>query len=123
MDLIEVMDDLKVKKIIELILIATKTTVSFVISITPDQLDRMFSIESELKEAAIVHKMKPLSYNQTKDFILVRLNEARKEKSEKLDPFNEKEVKNIWHKSKGNPRMILLLCATIYDAKINQQGR
>jgi len=119
MDLLDVMKETDIKKILELISELSRMGVSFVISVTPKVLDMIFK-NSDLKEKSIVYEMKPFTLEQTKEFILNRLNEARIEKSNDLSPFSEKEVEMIWKKSKGNPRMILLLCATLYDAKMQK---
>ena len=57
-------------------------------------------------------------FHEVKELVLSRLNEVRTTKTNDLSPFNERELTDIWKKSRGNPRMILLILANFYDIKM-----
>lgn len=120
MDLIEVMKKKQVDRIVEMIIVGSEASVGFIISITPRVLNNLFKRYPDLKNKSSVYEMKPLSLKQTKELVLSRLNESRKKKSKKFEPFTKEEIEYVWKKSKGNPRMILLICATLYDAKMQE---
>ena len=58
-----------------------------------------------------------LSYSDLKQVIVNRLNEVRDVPTDHLDPFTEFEYEKIYKKSGGNPRIALLICASLYDQK------
>ncbi|MCD6547237.1 MAG: ATP-binding protein [Nanoarchaeota archaeon] len=116
-ELSDVVDDKKLKKILDVISETSKAGVGFVISCLPQTLARVFEISDELKKSSIVYNVPRLTYEQAKMLVISRLNSVRKKKSNSIEPFTEHELKSIWRTSNGNPRMILLLCANIYENK------
>ena len=58
-----------------------------------------------------------LSYSDLKQVIIDRLNRVRDVPTDHLDPFTEFEYEKIYKKSGGNPRIALLICASLYDQK------
>lgn len=91
--------------------------VTFIISVTPKTLSRLFSLSQKFKNTSIVYNMPPLSYEEAREMVVSRLNEVRNKDSASIEPFTDAELKEIWRKSNGNPRLILLLCATMFDLK------
>ena len=70
-----------------------------------------------LRRVITSYKIPNLTYDESRDMIVERLNEVRTKKSDSVEPFTEKEVRYIWKKSKGNPKMILLICSFLYHTK------
>jgi archaellum biogenesis ATPase FlaH len=65
----------------------------------------------------LVFDIPPLSFEDTQKMVALRLNEIRKKKSDSITPFTENEILQVWRTANGNPKMILLLCASLYEAK------
>lgn len=116
-DLIMGVDDEVKKEILSEIYNKIESGISFLITCNEKTKNEIFEIFPKLKEKSEVLKIPPLSYEETKKLIIERLNEVRKEKSNSLEPFSEAEVRRIWERSRGNPRMVLLLCSSLFDAK------
>ena len=115
MELAEAFDEKKLKKVIDLIIETSKAGVCYVISCDPETLARMYCISDKLSKMSTVHNVPGLTFEQAKKLVVSRLNMDRAKKSNSLTPFTESQIKNIWQTSKGNPRMILLLCANLYS--------
>lgn len=60
----------------------------------------------------------PMSFEEAKEMIIQRLNLTREKPSRSLKPFTEKELKHIWKKANGNPRIILMICSIIYNERV-----
>ena len=114
-ELSDVIKDEKLKKILNLIINTSKTGVGYVITCTPATLARLFGLSDKLKIYSKVYSVPALSLEQAKKLITSRLNIIRKKKMNSIAPFTASQIKNIWKTSKGNPRMILLLCASLYE--------
>ena len=115
MELAEAFDEKKLKKVIDLIKENSKAGVSHVLSCDSETLARMYCISDELSKMSIVYNVPGLTLEQAKKLVVSRLNMDREKKSDSLKPFTEAQIRNIWQTSKGNPRMILLLCANLYS--------
>jgi predicted ATPase len=96
----------------------TEAGASFVISVNPKTILRLFDINKEFKNLSDIHTIKPLIFPEIKELVSSRLNETRTKKSDSLAPFNEEDIREIWKKSRGNPRMVLLILANLYDIKM-----
>ncbi len=114
-ELSDVLSDTKLIKLINILLAKSKSGVGFIISCTPQTIVRLFSLSDKLRQYSKVFNVPKLTFNQAKQLIIIRLNNIRKQKSNSLSPFNEHQIKDIWKTSNGNPRMILLLCASLYE--------
>lgn len=114
-ELSDALDDEKLRRILDLIALTVKSGVWYVISLDSKTLARIFELSKELKKNSIIYNVPALTFEQTKKLVASRLNMIRKKKSNSIEPFNEKDLKNIWKASNGNPRMILLLCANLYE--------
>jgi len=117
-ELSDVMDDKTLIKILQLIVDITKMGVSFVIDINPKTVMRLYELDASFKNLSELYTVKPLIFHEVKELVLSRLNEVRTTKTNDLSPFNERELTDIWKKSRGNPRMILLILANFYDIKM-----
>ncbi len=63
-------------------------------------------------------KLPGLSFDEARELVINRLNESRKKKSNDLTPFNKNELELFWHKSNGNPRMLLMLLSPLYEQRM-----
>lgn len=93
------------------IITCRKATLRFVLKQNP-------LLRSKLK----VVNLKPLDLEDAKDLARARLNEVREIRSEALEPFNGEEIRHIWKKVNGNPRMLLLVLSSLYDEKLLLKG-
>jgi replication-associated recombination protein RarA len=116
-ELCDVIDDKKLEKILELIVERSESGVSFVISLTPKTTYRLFSLSEKFKNMASIYTLPPLLYPQVVQLVISRLNEVRTKPVDSIKPFTDAELKNVYDKSRGNPRMILLILASLYDIK------
>ncbi len=106
-DLIRGLTDDQRYKLLELIQDKSQMGIKFVIEVTPKTLNGL-NLEGEK------------IYIPEIDFETAREIVERKLKREGVkNPFTEDEMKNIWKKSGKNPRMFLMLLATMYDLKVN----
>lgn len=116
-DLIDGMRDEDKNKLMSLIVERNNKGLTFLILCTPNTLDNIFKLNHEFEKRSDIVTVTSMKFEDARDLIVSRLNKVRN-KSSSIDPFSENEIKEIWRKSKGNPRMILLLCATLYDRKM-----
>jgi hypothetical protein len=98
-----------IKRIIDTIGEMAGKGFSFLITATPELAATIPQLSDKLK-GVVSFELPPLSLEDAKRLISARLGG-------KLDPFTEDEVRHVWRTSNGNPKMILLLCASLYDAK------
>lgn len=120
-ELSDVMDDKTLMKILQLMVDITKMGVSFVIDVNPKTVMRIYELDDAFKSLSELYTVKPLVFHEVKDLVLSRLNEVRTTKTQDLSPFSEKELMDVWKKSQGNPRMILLILANLYDIKMAER--
>jgi replication-associated recombination protein RarA len=116
-DLIKGMSQADSSKVLDLILERIGKGITFVLLSTPEIVKYIFGLKNQLKASSVVLDVPPLDYEDAKKLIISRLDEVG-EKKGSLEPFTEQEVEEFWKKSKGNPRMLLLLCSSIYDRKM-----
>jgi hypothetical protein len=79
-------------------------------------------VEKELKAQSKQFKkyqLDGMSKGDLKQIIINRLNLSRTTKSDSLEPFTESEYDKIYKKSKGDPRIALLICSALFDQKTN----
>jgi predicted AAA+ superfamily ATPase len=84
--------------------------------------NRVEGVEKELEKQNKKFKryeLDGLSREDIKQIIINRLNTVRSTKSESLEPFTQVEYEKIYKKSRGNPRIALLICSALYDQKTN----
>jgi len=115
-ELSEVIDDHKLKRILDMVEVSAKSGVGYIISCTPETVRRIQEVAPNYKKIAKVYKTPAYTYEQARKIVVSRLNTIRPKKSDSIEPFTEYQLKSIWQKSNGNPKMILLLCGTLYDA-------
>jgi type II secretory pathway predicted ATPase ExeA len=120
-ELSDVIDDKTLMNILRLMVDITKMGVSFVIDINPKTVMRLYELDDAFKNLSELYTVKPLIFQEVKELVSSRLNEIRTTHSHDLSPFSEKELMDIWKKSRGNPRMILLILANFYDIKMAER--
>lgn len=72
---------------------------------------------NQIKSKFYILNVKGMSSEDIKKIIINRLNLVRKIKNDSLSPFTEEEIEKIIKRANGNPRVVLLICATLYDTK------
>ena len=117
-ELILSLSDIIQKKILQLMVDLCKAKITFIIASSDDLLKRLKNINPEIKRYFKVLNVPKMSYEEARKLIVSRLNEIRPNKSDSLEPFTEDEIKHIYKKAKGNPRLILLLCASLLEKKL-----
>lgn len=105
------------KKILKIMGELSKAKVTIIIATSSSLIKKVINLDSSIKRYFKILNVPALNFDETKELILSRLNESRPKKSNKLEPFTNKEVKMIHKQAKGNPRLVLLLCATLFEEK------
>jgi len=117
-DLLAGADEEHFKNILEALKGKTIEGMTFVITLTPSTLKYISKLDKGFYNMLRKFEIPPLSYEDARRLIIARLNEVREKKSDSLAPFTEEEVRELYEKSKGNPRLLLLLCSSLYDRKM-----
>jgi type II secretory pathway predicted ATPase ExeA len=120
-ELSDVIDDKALAKVLELIVEITQMGVSFIIDVNPKTVMRLYDLNAAFKNLSELYTVKPMIFQEVKELVLSRLNEVRTTHSHDLSPFTEKDLMDIWKKSHGNPRMIILILANLYDIKMAER--
>ncbi|MCL4398591.1 MAG: ATP-binding protein [Candidatus Parvarchaeota archaeon] len=113
---IEMLDKLSQQRVIDLLYNLSQKAAVLIIE------NREEGVEKELKMQSKQFKkyqLEGLSKEDLKQIIINRLNSIRTTKSDSLEPFTEVEYEKIYRKSRGNPRIALLICSALYDQKTN----
>ncbi len=111
----ELLEGRLLKKIIEFVEKLSIAGVNFIIEMTPEKL--VDWLTDHIKKNSVIIKVPKLTLEEAKKLLITRLNKVR-EPSPSLEPFSEEEVKMLWEKSKGNPKLFLMLAGAIYEAKV-----
>lgn len=90
---------------------------TFLIKTTQSALKRARPLSNNFTSRLLVHHLPMLDYTFARQMVIDRLNESRKIQNDLLEPFTDEELRTIWKKASGNPRMVLMLCASLYDQK------
>ncbi len=119
-DLSEGLSKENFEKLLDLILELKNRGLSFLLLLNNKTTKAIKKAKSRLKKEYSIIRIPALDYKFSKELIISRLNEIRKSKNESLEPFTEKEIKEVWRNSKGNPRMLLLLCENLFERKMKE---
>jgi tRNA A37 threonylcarbamoyladenosine biosynthesis protein TsaE len=117
-DLIQGLNEKQLIRLTEVITKHLNEGVIFVVACRKDTVNLLLKINPLFHSKVNRLRLPSLSFNETKELIINRLNEARKKKSDSLSPFTNDELKLFWDKSKGNPRMLLLLLNPLYEQRM-----
>lgn len=105
-------------KVLELMRDLCKAEITVIITTTDDLLNKIQNIEPSIKNFFEVVNVPAMNFKEAKELILSRLNKVRKKSSDSLKPLTKDEVREVYETSEGNPRMMLMLCAALYDKKV-----
>ena len=109
------MDKATVDKFLNLLMERSHKGLTFLMECTPEVLDMFNDTNSKFSGFSKVVNVAPMGYDEARELVVSRLNEIRKSRLDSIDPFTEEELKKYWKASRGNPRMLLMLCQSIYD--------
>jgi type II secretory pathway predicted ATPase ExeA len=112
------MGEVMTNKLLDLLMERSSKGLTFLLECTPDVLERFCSLNRRFEKFSMVVNIMPIGYDEARELVVSRLNEIRERKSESVEPFTEDELKKYWETSHGNPRMILMLCQSMYDRKV-----
>ncbi|EEZ92487.1 MAG: hypothetical protein BJBARM4_0911 [Candidatus Parvarchaeum acidiphilum ARMAN-4] len=113
---IEMLDKLSQQRVIDLLYNLSQKMAILLVE------NRDEGVEKELKAQSKQFKkyqLDGMSKGDLKQIIINRLNLSRTTKSDSLEPFTESEYDKIYKKSKGDPRIALLICSALFDQKTN----
>jgi ABC-type lipoprotein export system ATPase subunit len=113
---VEMLDKLSQQRVIDLLYSLGQKAAILLVE------NREEGVEKELKTQSKQFKkyqLEGMSRDDLRQIIINRLNLSRTEKSNSLAPFTEVEYEKIYKKSKGNPRIALLICSALFDQKTN----
>jgi type II secretory pathway predicted ATPase ExeA len=92
--------------------------VIILIACRKDTLKKLYDVNALMRSKTQKIRIPQLSYDESRELVTNRLNEARKEKNKEISPFKDKELRRIWRKSRGNPRLLLLLLKPLYERRM-----
>lgn len=104
-------------KVIDLVDERNETGIGFILLITPPTLKFLEQDYRAFFEESKKVKLRRLTFKETKKLVNLRLDRIDKNFP---DIFSKKELKKIWKQGEGNPRTILLTCATLFEKKVNE---
>lgn len=105
------------KKILEIMQDLCNAGITQIITTSEGLLKELKNIKPGINKYFKVLNVPSMNFNESKKLIISRLNESRPKKKDSLNPFTLDEVKKIHKKSQGNPRMVLMLCAGLFEEK------
>jgi Cdc6-like AAA superfamily ATPase len=103
------------EKIIKLMTDLCESKITLILTTSDDLLKKMTKMDAHLKKYFKVLNVPPVSLTEAKKLIISRLDEVKKTNKGTIKPFTEDEVYKIHKNAKGNPRIILMLLASLYE--------
>ena len=113
---IEMIDKLSQQRVIDLIYNLSQRAAIMLVENRDDGVER--ELEKQGKNFR-KYELKGLSKETMKQIVINRLNGGKNTRSESVTPFTNSEFDKIYNKSRGNPRIALLICSAMYDQKTN----
>lgn len=117
-DLTEGLGDKQVYDLSEELLKLINGGTVVIIAARRDIIRRIMQANPLLRPLVNKIKIPGLTFEEAKSLVIRRLNEERSAPSKSIKPFTENELEEIWRKSHGNPRTILMLCKYLYDQRM-----
>ena len=117
-ELILSLSNLLQRKILKVMSDLCKAKITLLITSTDDLLKKIKNIDEGVKKYFRVLDVPPMTYEETEKLVISRLNEVRTKNKESIHPFTENEIKAMYKNAKGNPRMLLMLCASLFEEKL-----
>lgn len=115
-DLVESFKDKKIDKLLDLVEELSGKGLTFLIMTTKNGLEKSRKVSNDFASKLLVFHLPMLDYQHAKEMIIERLKNTGN-KANSIAPFTDEELREIWKKSRGNPRMMLMLCASFYEQK------
>ena len=106
------------EKILKIMAELSEAKITLIITSSDDLLKRLKRIKPSIKKYFKILNVPSMTFEETKRLIISRLNESRPKSKDSLHPFTTQEVKQIFKTSRGNPRMVLMLCAGLFEEKV-----
>ncbi len=106
------------EKIVQLMNDLCKAKITLIITSSDDLLKKMAKMDAGLKKYFKVLEVPPISFDEAKKLAIQRLDEVRSNGKGSLTPFTEDELRKVYNNSKGNPRLILMLLASLYEEHV-----
>jgi hypothetical protein len=103
------------EKIIKLMTDLCEAKVTLIITSSDDLLKKMAKLDAKLKKYFKVLNVPPISLAEANKLVISRLDEVKKNGKGSITPFTEDEIEKIHKNAKGNPRIILMLLASLYE--------
>ncbi|MFA5303608.1 MAG: hypothetical protein WC393_03670 [Candidatus Nanoarchaeia archaeon] len=103
------------EKIVKLMANLCESKITLILTTSDDLLKKMAKMDAHLKKYFKVLNVPPVSLDEAKKLIISRLDEVKKTGKGTIKPFTENEVEKIHKNAKGNPRIILMLLASLYE--------
>lgn len=103
------------EKIVKLMADLCKAKITLIITASDDLMEKMAKMDAKLKNYFKVLNVPPISLAEAKKLVISRLDEVRKNNRGTIKPFSENEIEKIHRNAKGNPRIILMLLASLYE--------
>lgn len=92
-----------------------KAGIGLILVITPKTFNSLIKNYKDLVDRGKAIKLRSLNLEEAKKLIRLRLDRVDKNFP---DMFSEEEFERIWKQSKGNPRTILLTCASLFKERV-----
>jgi len=117
-DLMQGLNDDQVFRLAQAILKLTKEGMIILAACRKETLKKLYEANPLIRSKTNRIALPSLSFEQVRDLIIKRLNEFRPKPNESLEPFTISELRVIWRKAKGNPRLIMLLLAPLFEQRM-----
>jgi len=117
-DLMNGFNDDQVYRLSEALLKLTSEGMILLVGCRRETLKRLYEVNPLIRSKTNRLRVPSLSFDEVKELVLNRLNEVRPKSKDSLEPFSVKELKTVWRKANGNPRLIMLLLAPLYEQRM-----
>ncbi|MDD2678887.1 MAG: hypothetical protein PHT91_01475 [Candidatus Nanoarchaeia archaeon] len=105
------------EKIIKIMTELCENKITLIITSSNDLLKSMKKLDNDMKKYFKVLDVPKLSLTEAKRLVISRMDELNRKQRGTIKPFTENEIKKIHENSKGNPRIILMLLASLFEDK------
>lgn len=109
------LDEEAQEEVIELIKKRHEAGIGLILIVTPKMIEFLGENYSTFHNRGGVIKLRSLNLEEAKKLIKLRLDRVDRNFP---DIFSKKEFKKIWKEADGNPRTILMTCASLFEKKV-----
>ncbi len=117
-DLMQGLGEKQRERLTEAMLKLISSGMIIIIACRKDTLKALFETNPLLRSKSQHYKIPKLTFDEVKKLVIHRLNMARSTETSSIEPFTEKELRMIYHKSGGNPRLVLMLLSPLYEQRM-----